>query len=343
MIERSRRERGAIAGLACLALAALGVAVGLAAAPGREPAVLSQTDSAQTIPVVVQAFTDDRDVTLRVDYATGVQLHTSRAGRITRARCTPGKSWKSGTTPVWIDGAPVMALATRVPLWRDLRTGDRGPDVSALQDELSRLGQDQQTTGVVGPQTLRNWSRQLGLSRPAALIAASSVIWLPSPATIIADCQVQLGAQSEANAPLATAQSTVASIQVAQLPDDAVAGPRQLMSGDVVAQVDDSGVVTAEDQARQLAASDELRAAAASDGQFAPSARWTLREPLDVAPVPPGALVGLGQEQVCVVSADGEPVPVTIVASLAGRSLVSFGSQAPPAQIQTAPDANSCG
>ncbi|NQX10192.1 hypothetical protein HQQ80_00955 [Microbacteriaceae bacterium VKM Ac-2855] len=56
-----------------------------------------------------------------------------------------------------ISGRPVIALSMAVPLYRDLRLGEEGDDVSAFQRALADAGLDVEDTGIV------DWQTQQGI------------------------------------------------------------------------------------------------------------------------------------------------------------------------------------
>lgn len=328
--------------LAVLALVGLGAAIGLVLAPKQVPAPLMLPLAADAAPVVVQNFSDDHDVQLRVVYAPALEIHALKAGRITAWRCAVGGAWTSGTAPVEVDGSRLVALATRVPPWRDLGSGDRGTDVLAIQSEFKRLGLRQSASGKVDSQTLSNWAQLAGVQRRPTAIPMASLIWLPSTRTRISACHGQLGALSDPSQSLATEEALVESASIASQPPNAVAGLRQIVSDGVVAPVDQHGAVVGVVLLQELAATPNFRQALLSNGQLQPTATWQLRRGIAVAPVPPGAVVGLGTHHSCVVGDDGRQAPVVVVSSLAGRSMVEFLSVKVPGSVQTAPTSNSC-
>lgn len=59
---------------------------------------------------------------------------------VTKVRVKPGQQLSPGAQIAEISGHPVVALASSFGPYRDLHAGDRGPDVSAVQRNLRRLG-----------------------------------------------------------------------------------------------------------------------------------------------------------------------------------------------------------
>jgi hypothetical protein len=102
-----------------------------------------------------------------------------------------------------------------------------------------------------------------------------------------------------------------------------VPGDRVARLGDLAASVDESGLVS--DPAF-------LDALASAWWQFTPPApvtlEYTLTSPIEVTVVPPAALFALTADRGCLV-ADGHPRPVQVVASQAGRTMVTFTDDSP--------------
>ncbi|KHL04256.1 hypothetical protein LK10_06910 [Sinomonas humi] len=70
-----------------------------------------------------------------------------------------------------VSGRPVLVLQSRVPLYRDLADGDKGPDVTELQEALAALGHPCTATGTFDAATQRALSKfyaAAGSTAPAA-------------------------------------------------------------------------------------------------------------------------------------------------------------------------------
>lgn len=75
---------------------------------------------------------------------------------VTRRNSKPGDSVAAGQVLVEIAYRPVIVLPGPVPMLRDLRRGDRGPDVAELQDALEAVGHPvSDADGVFGASTER--------------------------------------------------------------------------------------------------------------------------------------------------------------------------------------------
>ncbi|GIG20839.1 hypothetical protein Cch01nite_15630 [Cellulomonas chitinilytica] len=76
---------------------------------------------------------DAATTSVRVTGASGLSV-------VTAAPLAPGASVVPGTVVLEVNGRPVFALPGAFPFYRDLSTGDTGPDVEQLQRALKGLG-----------------------------------------------------------------------------------------------------------------------------------------------------------------------------------------------------------
>ena len=72
---------------------------------------------------------------------------------ITRMLVAVGDTLKPGTIVATVSGRPLIVISTSVPLYRDLKDGDTGQDVSALQNWLQSIGYRPSTNGVFDKST----------------------------------------------------------------------------------------------------------------------------------------------------------------------------------------------
>ena len=112
---------------------------------------------------------------------------------ISRLAVAGGQTIFNGEQLAGIDGEPLFALVGRVPAWRDITSGESGPDVMELQKALAALGyyQGGDTPGFFGTATqdaVSAYYEHLGYTPPAAGgVPMTDVIFLPSlPAKVIA-------------------------------------------------------------------------------------------------------------------------------------------------------------
>ena len=88
-----------------------------------------------------------------------------------------------GSVLAQVAGRPVFAMAGVTPMYRDLTTGDRGPDVAQLQDGLAALGfPTGDSFGVFGRSTnaaVRAFYRNSGYAPPASTSGKGGALVVP--------------------------------------------------------------------------------------------------------------------------------------------------------------------
>ncbi len=335
----SRGARGGLAVttavLAGAALVALGVVAGLLAAPEPVPATARPAVADGPFAVSVQPYDDARVVPATPELSEAGAVSVTGTGTLTRSLCAPGAVFESGTSPVTLDDRALLALATGVPPWRDLASGARGEDVTALQTELARLGYSVDADGHYGAATrsaVATVQRDvLGMTRPSGSLTRASVLWLPAPSVTVATCEHRLG--DEVTGVLATTAGALDALRVT-VPDRATPGDRLVRFAGHTAPVED-GLVTDPEFLATLGASAEFRYAQEASQPL--TLDYVLAEPLAVAVVPPGSVFALSGDAGCVV-AGGEARPVTVVASSLGQTYVTFTGEA-PASVELTPQA----
>lgn len=326
--------------LGAVALLAAGVVGALVLGPQSAPSSLTPTSGPALVDVAREAFDDKRQVAVTAEQSTGVPLTVRDEGLVTRTSCTPGAVVTSGSSPLTVDDRRVLALATSEPLWRDLGPGAKGTDVTALKTELARLGHAVRPDGVYGRSTaaaVKALLRDAGTPKPSDTLTAASVMWLPAPEVTVATCDAALAA-SVTDGAFATTTASVTALTLAESVEGAVPGDRVVRSGDAQAPVDTEGRVTDPAFLATFAASPEWRFAQSGEGdQQGPQVKveYALATPVEALVVPPAALYALAGDQACVVGDDG-PVPVRVVSSALGKSMVVAEGTA-PARVATPP------
>lgn len=335
----SRLTSIALVSVAVLSIAAAGVAAGIWLAHPPVPPSLDNTNRLTVVPVTSRDFTDRRTVSVEVQPSSNVPLAAGVSGRLTSVTCQVGGVVTSGTSFVSVDGIPLLALATTTPLWRDLKIGTKGADVTAIQAELLRLGQDVPQDGVLGRSTLAGLTAVLqSIGAPAVsgnTIVAGSIVWLPSPAASFNSCDGSIGAFVGSGDQLASAAGPATAV-IVDLPLDLVAGERVLSVDGRVVAIDESGVI-ADASALQSTASYRSAAAETTQPTVVVAGAVELTAATTVSVVPPSSLVGTGAGR-CVV-AEGVVFPVSIVGSELGLTLVTFDPEAAvPTEVELHPD-----
>ena len=319
--------------LAGFVLVAVGATAALLVLPEPAQAVVAEPESGGVLDVGAAVFDDVQHSIFAPVVSAGEPLTVEDHGRITRLDCAPGQVIVSGSSPVTVENRPVVALATSVPLWRDLAPGARGEDVAALQAELGRLGHEVASTGVFDRSTraaLTAVFREAGQSRAVSTLAMQQVLWLPEPEVRVASCEARVGGPAPGVVAVTGAGVTAMELQGG---DARLApGARVVEVDGVTAAVEPGGLVTDPDFLAHL------NATVWAVGEPAPfSMAHRLVETIEVAVVPAGSLFAMDGQTGCVVG-DGVPRPVRIIASQAGRTMVEVLDGPPPSQVEIAPD-----
>jgi len=288
------------------------------------PASIDRHAARQFVSADLQEFDDEKSVTVLTRVENERSLPSPRGGIVTALECEAGANWTSGSFPLEIDAAPILALHLSTPPWRDLQLGDTGPDVRALQSELERLGKTVSSDGVVGDQTVRALEALLGTkreSRSEPVLARDSFVWLPSQSVTIADCTKHLGDRVTAEEPLVSLGVSAAGFQLGSIPEGLLPGIRELEIGTVIVPVGEDNSIVDEMSISMLTADPTVEASIASGGEIELTGTLRLAEPIFILAVPAGSLIGAGTDNSCV--SDGSKMfPVEIVGSTLGTTLV---------------------
>ncbi len=319
------------------ALVAVGVVAALVLSPA--PVAGSATEGSTgrgSVLVTVEPYDGAREVSVRTTVTPEESLTVAATGRVTASACAPGAVITSGEVALVLDDQPIVALATEVPLWRDLRTGTRGDDVRSLQAELARLGHDLVPDGHFGTATreaVRAIQRDAGVERADGALAAGSVVWLPRPDVSISDCLVHVG-DTVSPGEIATVAGGLTVLAVVDAPADE--GWVVRLDG-VTGPVGVDGVVTDPALLAVVEQSEAYRQAQDA-GEERLTMEIALAEQIDVAVVPPSAVLAAGNGQGCVQPVDGAARRVEIVASSLGQTMVRVDGGPAPRSVLVRPD-----
>ena len=339
-----------IVGVVVLASAAVGMASGFLLIPPSTPPSLGAERPLKSVAVTQTSFDDPQDASVTVVPGPSRTLTSPVGGRLTSSSCAVGDRMASGTSTFSVDGAPILLLATGVPLWRDIRIGDHGDDIAALQTELTRLGFEVTADGDWGARSENAYEslrRKRGLRvDPSGAVSASGIAWLPSESAAVSNCVASVGdtiepAQVVARFPAGLASATV------------VLGGAGVQGGDRVLVVDDEhiglpadGRLTEQGALDTIANSFAYRQALSGtqvggiDQQPSLDFQAILTTPLRLAVVPPSAVYGLEGDRGCV-RQRGIPVPITVVGSQLGETLVRSAHRL--SRVEVDPPAGGCG
>ncbi len=334
-------------GLAVVALAsvaAVGALAGGVYMSDSVPEVLKPAREVTTFAVTQATFDDSRTVTLNVDRDEQTDVVSSIEGKVTTFACRPGTTLISGQSQLAVNGAATLSLGTAVPLWRDLSVGDEGADVTALQEELVRLGQPVPVTGTMNRSALTAVSALLtqaqGSQVTLTTVPASRVLWLPHASTDVEACELSVGSTVAAGDVIATVPGALQSVSLVEVPAGLVSGPRTLVVDGTPVAVDPNAPITDEPALAQLTVLPSMRSVTGEQSD-APSGRLRLSDAVQVSVVPPSAVLTDSDDPAvgCVIS-DGLILPVRVVGSQLGQTYVLFEG-AVPSQVEVKPTSGS--
>ena len=338
-----------IASVVVLASLAVGLTCGFLLVQPSAPASLGAERPLKSLAVTQTSFDDPQDASVTVVPGPTRTLTSAVGGRLTSFSCAVGSRMTSGTSAFSIDGTPILLLATGVPLWRDIRIGDHGDDITALQTELTRLGFGANADGKWGARSQNAYEsllRKRGMRLdPSGGVSAERIAWLPSETAAVSNCAASVGdtvepTQAVARFPAGLASATVAVGSTGSAGSAGSAGSTgstgsaKSQTGDRVIVVDDAriplpadGRLTDQDALDTIANSFGYRQAMSGtdggpdDQQPSIAFQTVLTTPLRVAVVPPSAVYGLEGNRGCV-RQRGNSVPVSIVGSQLGETLI---------------------
>jgi peptidoglycan hydrolase-like protein with peptidoglycan-binding domain len=339
------RPSGTLIGLGAVLVAAVGTATAVVVSPADPPAALETATATTTVGVTEREDADDRQVQVVLDIGAPRVVATVRTGTVTASACSASEPLRSGDVVAWIDGQPVTALASEVPLWRDLALDDRGDDVRGVQRALRGLGWPLAVDGVVGRATLMAAQQFLvehGLPRdalPTDAVPRDAFAWVPDTENTVQACTAVVGAPVPTEGTLAELPADLRGARVESLPLDPAPGGRKLRFEGVGVEVDERGVVVGAGSLATIAALPQYAATvAAADGPATLTATWSLREPRRVQVVPPTALFDLRDGHGCLQRPDGRAVDVEVLGSELGQSFVRSPGDRPVDRVRARPD-----
>lgn len=324
-----RPPSGTLVGLGAMFVAAGTAVVLVVTLPVEAPQALRTATPATTVRVTERSDADERQVQLALDTGAPRAVVTSRIGTVTSSACSTGATLRSGDVVARVDGAPVITLASDVPLWRDLALNDAGDDVRGLQRALNAGGAGLSVDGVLGKATLHAARRFLvdrGVHRdelPDAVVPRAPFGWVPAVENTVRTCTAVVGAPVGPDGVLVELPAELRGARIDSVPVDPVPGERQLRIGRTMAAVDASGVVSSSEALAAVAALPEYAATVASaDGVPTLPVTWSLRRPRTVQVVPPTALFAIEGNRACVQPTRGDPIDVEVLGSELGQSFV---------------------
>lgn len=323
----------------------------LLAAKTPTPASIASENAPSSFTLTAQSISDPRDVTLELQLLEDYELRVARTGIVTAFTCSPGSTLTSWESSASIDGQPLLNFYADSPFWRDLAAGDHGPDATAIQAELNRIGLSVQVDGKLGEKSIRAVNARLSELGATVLepsvISKSSLLWLPAQTVTAGSCLLSLGATVDAGTSIVSVRPTLAGAAVKILPENLVPGERAIRIHDALVAVDEKGQVpndglsalaTAPAVAAALSETPEAESSSSTTASVSLDAVLQLTAPVAAWAVPPGSITAVEGTTGCV-HTGGTSYVVSIVASELGKSFVTFReATSPPRVIDAFPD-----
>lgn len=194
-------RRGARLVLACLLVLSAGVAGGWALAhvtDGVDPG--QQAAAPVTAQVTSGTISDEMAVTASAEWTSRELATNRRAGVVTSVAVATGDEVGSGDVLFAVNLVPVVAAKGELPLFRDVGTGIRGPDVMQVQRFLAEEGfyrgrvDGDAGAGTVG--AIRAWQEHIG-APVTGVIQPGQLLMVPTlPVRVQVDTKVlRVGAE----------------------------------------------------------------------------------------------------------------------------------------------------
>ncbi len=295
--------------------------------PDRAPALLGSAGETTTAPASVQEYSGSQQVTVVPTISTERNLLGNANGTVTADWSADGLA--SGKGAYKVNDRVVVALNRHTPLYRDLKTGDKGDDVLALNNELSRLGYN----SVAGSDTYW-WATSDGWRQlmndngnPSdGTLALADTMWIPENAVAVDEWTATTGSMVTGGTAIGKIPGALTKLTVKN--GTAVGQDRTIsMYGVNGILPADSTEITDAEFLRNVSANETFQSMDMQTKKAGLDATVALKEPLQVLRVPAGAVFGIDGSSGCIIvpkshNASNTPVKVTIVGSELGVSLV---------------------
>ncbi|CAM5319945.1 peptidoglycan-binding protein [Streptomyces narbonensis] len=166
-------RRKLVAALAAIVVVAgAGVAVTALAAPEEQKAVADEGRVPATAPITRGDLSDSSQQDGTLGYLGERKLNAGPSGILTRI-APAGSTVERDERLYEVDGRPVLLMYGAEPMYRTLKTGDKGKDVRQLEENLAALGYvgftvDDEYTAYTAD-AVKRWQKSHGLKRTGSL------------------------------------------------------------------------------------------------------------------------------------------------------------------------------
>ncbi|BDR55161.1 hypothetical protein KIMH_12720 [Bombiscardovia apis] len=319
--------------VAVVVTAAVSVGVCALVLPDKAPQLLDAPSSVNTAPVARQTYEGRKQVSVIPQMSAKRELVSNTSGTLTSL--STSSTLKSGQTAFSVNDRPVLALALETPPYRELKIGDTGNDVKALNVELSRLGYSSSyySTSYTAA-TAAGWHQLLkdnGL-KPEGDFTVDSMVWLPAPAVNISSWAQQTGMAIQSGAPIAEVPGSVLKLSIKNGPP--LDREQTLTIFGETGKLPAGTIETTDaDFCNRVAAKTEFAAYTAEELKAGLDGSLAFAQPVEVLRVPAAAIVGIKESKGCIVS-EGKSRKVSIVGSELGVSLVQVEEESAQGSVQ---------
>ena len=298
------------------AVTAACIAVGSCALwlPDRTPTLLSSAGEKAVAPASVQEYAGTQQVTVVPTISSDRDLSGNASGMVTAD--WSGDGLISGKGAYQVNDRTVVALNTATPLYRDLKTGDTGGDVLALNNELDLLG----SNSVPGSDTY-GWATSLSLA---------DTLWIPEHEVAVAEWNATAGSMVTGGTAIGKIPGSLTKLTIkngtasAQERSLTIFGITGTLSANTT-EITDDGFL------RQVEANDSYQSVDVESRKAGFDATLALSERMRVLRVPAGAVFGINGSTGCIVPKSNNhgntSVKVSIVGGELGVSLVQADSE----------------
>lgn len=334
MVTRTPRWRVHALWAAVASLAALATWWATSTVLSPSGASTREADATTAVPTIaVTSGEVSRSVTTAADvtFQSGPVGAAAVGGTVTTVDVKPGAIVQSGDIVATVNLRPVIVATGSIPSFRDLRRGNEGPDVKQLRRFLGVPAGS--VFDARTEQALRRWQQQVGFEVDG-WVHRGDLLFLPRlPARASPADGVRVGAQISAGDALVTTvlerpvitvpQETKGTALTTGLPVTFRAGGKAISAvlGEPVTRDDGLPALTLLDAKGEPACNAECAAS------FPPTGATTLAVTIELVPstrglvVPDSAVLIRPDGTSILTGADGE-IPVTVVASAQGKSVV---------------------
>lgn len=305
---------------------AVSLSIGLCALflPDRAPALLQAAPEITSTTVSTQMYSDSRQVTLLPRRAADRTLLSAASGTVT---ASPQETLTSGKAALGVDGRPIIALASSVPVYRDLSVGDTGQDAAAVNTEMRRLGYAAPQGQVFTAQSRAVWRAvTVAAGGTAQDFHRADVLWIPAPQVSVTQWSATLGGTISEGDKLGVIPGALQRLDIRG--GQSFQTQRRLnVYGQSTTLPAGQSSVSEPAFLQKVAANPQFSSMSSEQAAAGITATVTLPEPLRVLRVPAGAVFGITGTKGCIArpSAHGRnptPLKVEIVGGQIGVSLV---------------------